>query len=135
MWASGILPPKQRHVLGCLIFSDFFLLKKNPTSVKSHFENTIGTPFFEAPFFFFFDKTLHKKISNSNYIGLDWKTAFRINFEPWEVPKLKKKLHFHFHAFSGWGTSRGQKLILKAVFKSSPVKIWSILSQKWHVKK
>ena len=45
---------------------------------------------------------------------LDWKTAFRITFGPWEAPKLEN-LHFHFQEFSGWGTSRGQKLILNAV--------------------
>ena len=28
------------------------------------------------------------------------------------MPKLEN-LHFHFHAFSGWGTSQGPKLFLK----------------------
>ena len=47
-------------------------------------------------------------------------SAFGINFGPWEVPKLEN-LHFHFHAFYGCGTSRGPRLILKAVLKPSPI--------------
>ena len=51
-----------------------------------------------APQFFF----------NSNFITLYGKNAFRNDLGPWEVPKLQN-LHFHFYAFSGWGTSRGPK--------------------------
>ena len=54
---------------------------------------------------------LQKKIENSNYIGLYGKTAFRNYFGPQEV-----HLHFHFHVFSGWGTSRGLKTFPKAAF-------------------
>ena len=43
---------------------------------------------------------LHKKIENSDYIGLDKKTSFRINFGPQEEPTLEN-LHFLFHEFSG----------------------------------
>ena len=60
-----------------------------------------------APF-----KKLNKKC---NYRGLYEKNAFINSFGPWEVPELEN-LHFHFRAFSGWGTSRGPKSVLKAVF-------------------
>ena len=43
------------------------------------------------------------------------KTAFGINFGPWEVPKLEN-LYFYFHAFPGWGTFRGPKLFRKSFF-------------------
>ena len=51
-----------------------------------------------------------KKIYNSNYIVLNEKTAFKFDFGHCEVPQ-PEKIHFHFHAFSDWGTSRGPKLI------------------------
>ena len=54
-----------------------------------------------------------QKIKNSNYIVLHGKNAFRFNFRPREVPQ-PENMHFRFHAFSGWGTSRGPKLNLKA---------------------
>ena len=38
-----------------------------------------------------------------------YKSAFGNDVGPREVPKLDK-LHFHFHAFLGWGTFQGQKL-------------------------
>ena len=41
------------------------------------------------------------------------KTLFRFDFGPRKVPQ-PENMHFHFHAFSGWGTSRGPKLNLKA---------------------
>ena len=72
----------------------------------------------KAPFFL--DEMLKKKVKNNNYIGLCVKTAFRNNFGPREVPKLEN-LNFHFHAFSGWDTSRGPKLFLKAFFTQSPI--------------
>ena len=81
--------------------------------VKSHFENTMENHFFVDAIFL--DETLNKKNYNINYIGPNKKDSFRINFGPQEVPKLEN-MHFHFHAFSGWGTSRVLKLILKAVF-------------------
>ena len=56
-----------------------------------------------------------KKIKNINYIVLYGKTAFKLDFGNCEVPQ-PENMHFHFHAFSDWGTSRGPKLILKAVF-------------------
>ena len=99
-------------------FRIFFCQKSDPIMVKSHFKNTMENPFFEVPFFL--DKTLQIFFYNSNYIGLCLKTAFRNNFGPWEVPKLEN-LHFHFHAFSGWGTSQGPKLFLKAFFTQSPI--------------
>ena len=43
------------------------------------------------------------------------KTAFKNDFGSREVTKLEN-LHFLFHAFSCWGTSRGPKLFPKAVF-------------------
>ena len=41
-------------------------------------------------------------------------------------------LHFHFHTFSGWGTSRGPKSVLKTVFFKCYIitvlkTIWSVL--------
>ena len=47
----GMLPLKLRHIQGCLAFSEcFFWQKKDPTPVKSLFENTM-----EIKFFIFFD--------------------------------------------------------------------------------
>ena len=43
-----MLPPKLMHILGSLAFSEFFFRQKSdPTMVKSHFENTMGNPFFD----------------------------------------------------------------------------------------
>ena len=42
-----MIPPKIRHILGCLTFSDFFSHKKDPTPVKSLFDNTMENPFFD----------------------------------------------------------------------------------------
>ena len=56
-----------------------------------------------------------RKIKNSNYIVLDEKNAFRFNLGPREVPQ-PENMNSHFHAFSGWGTSQGPKLNLKAFF-------------------
>ena len=36
-------------------------------------------------------KMLLKKLYNNNDIGLNLKTAFGINFGPWEVPQPEKK--------------------------------------------
>ena len=68
----------------------------------------MGNPFFKAPFI---QTKRSKKIQNNKYIGICVKTAFINNFGPREVPKLGN-LHFHLHAFSGWGTSRGPLLML-----------------------
>ena len=61
------------------------------------------------------DRKGPKKIQNSNYIALYQKTALRTDIGLREVPELEN-MRFHFHAFSGWGTSRGQKSVFKAVF-------------------
>ena len=59
IWASGMLPPKLRHILGCLAISEEKKLsKKDPTPVKTLFENTMGNPFFD---FFNTDQTLQTK--------------------------------------------------------------------------
>ena len=52
---------------------------------------------------------------NSFNIGLYKKTVFRLNIGPREVFKIENP-NFHFHAFSGWCTSRGLISNLKAVF-------------------
>ena len=100
IWATGKLPPKLIHILGCLAFS------KKPNTCQNTFENTMENLLFLTHYFL--DKTL-KFFFNSNHIGLDWKTASRINFGPREVPK-QENMHFHFHAFSAWGTSRGSTI-------------------------
>ena len=56
-----------------------------------------------------------KKNYNCNYMALYEKTAFKTDFGPQEVPELEN-LHFHFHSFYGWGSSRSPKSVLKAVF-------------------
>ena len=38
---------------GVFHFQIFFGQKRDPTKVKSHFENTMGNPFFEMPFFMY----------------------------------------------------------------------------------
>ena len=62
---------------------------------------------------------LLEKILNSIYITLYDKTAFGTEFGLREAPKMEN-LHFHFHAFSGWGTSRGSKSVLKEFSKHQP---------------
>ena len=62
----------------------------------------MGNPIFEEQFFK--TKTLQIFLKNSKYIALCVKTAFRNNFGPLKVPKLENP-HFHFHVFSGWGSS------------------------------
>ena len=42
------------------------------------------------------------------------KTALKTDFELRKVPELEN-MHFHFHAFSGWGTSWGPNSVFKAV--------------------
>ena len=62
------------------------------------------------------DQNAPKKIIlNCNYIALHLKSAFKTDFGPREVPELEN-LHFHFHVFSGWGTSKSPKSVLKEVF-------------------
>ena len=90
------------------------LLSTGPTQSSL---NTMGSPIFEPPFL---RRNAPKKIKISNYIGLCVKTTFRNNLGPREVLKLEN-LYFHFHAFSGWGTSGSPKLFLKAVFTQSPI--------------
>ena len=57
-----------------------------------------------------------------NYIRLYKKAASGFDFGLWEVPK-QENMHFHFHAFSGWGTSPGPKSNPKAVFYLSLIKL------------
>ena len=72
----------------------------------------MGNPFF---YFLKYQTKCSKKIVNSNYIALYQKTAFETDFGPREIPKLEN-LPFHFHAFSGWGTSQSPNSVLEAVF-------------------
>ena len=37
IWASGMLPPKLRHIWGCLAFSEFFLVKNLTLRRSNHF--------------------------------------------------------------------------------------------------
>ena len=37
IWASGMLPPKLRHILGCLAFSEKFVVKKKSLRRSNHF--------------------------------------------------------------------------------------------------
>ena len=87
-------------------------LKKEEEPFYARFENTIGNPFLtllnigrNAPSF----------LKNNNYIVLYGKTAFRFDFGTCKVP-TPEYMHFHFHAFSDWGTSRGPKLFLKVLY-------------------
>ena len=86
--------------------------KKNPEPFSARFENTMENPFFD---FVKYRSRRSNFFLNSNYIVLNEKKALRFNFGPWEVPQ-PKNMHFHFYAFSGWGTSQGPKLNLKAFF-------------------
>ena len=61
------------------------------------------------------DQNTPKKIQNINYIELYQKAALKTSFGLQEVPELEN-IHFHFHAFSSWGTSRGRKSVFKAFF-------------------
>ena len=63
---------------------------------------------------------LSTHIYKCNYIVLYEKNAFRFHLGPREVPQ-PENMHFHFHAFSGWGTSHGPKFILKAFFLLSTI--------------
>ena len=108
-----MLPPKLRNIPSCLASEFFFVNKNSPPQTRSLIENTMGNPFFGV--FIILTKT-NKKNWNSNYIRFYQKTAFGNDFGPQKVPKIKiKKRHFHIHALSGWGTSRGLKVV-KAVF-------------------
>ena len=73
----------------------------------------MGNPFFD--FVKYRPRHPKKIIYNSDYLVLYEKNAFRFDFGPREVPQ-PENLHFHFHAFLGWGTSRGPKGNLKAFF-------------------
>ena len=45
---SGMLPPKPMHIFFKFgLFRIFFGQKRDPTLVKSLFENTMGNPFFD----------------------------------------------------------------------------------------
>ena len=104
-----------RTFWGVWLFQNFFGQKNDPTMVK------IGHTFFEASFFK--TKCSTKILLNINYIGLNWKTAYRINFGPREMPKLEN-LYFHFNALSGWGNSRGPKTFLNKVPYNYPFKFF-----------
>ena len=95
-------------------YSDFFCQKKYPTLIKSHFENTMRNPFFQTPFFLD-DTPPPNKLTIVIIQKLIKKLFTESIFAPREVPKLEN-LQFHFHAFSGCGTSRGQKFIVQTVF-------------------
>ena len=72
----------------------------------------MGNPFFL--FSHYRQKRSKKKIRT--VIKSDFmRTFFRFDFGPGKVPQ-PKNMHFHFHAFYGWGTFQGPKLNLKAVF-------------------
>ena len=75
---------------------------------------------FKKKTFFNIRQNAQKSIYLCNYIVLYKKTALRFNFGLWEVPNLEN-VHFHFHAFFGWGTSRGPKLDPKVVFLKSTI--------------
>ena len=93
--------------LGVWLFQNFLSAKQSdPNMVKSLFKNILGNSFFEAPFY---ETKRSNFFLNIDNIGLCVKNAFGNNFGPQEVPKLEN-LHFHFHGFSGWGTSWGPKL-------------------------
>ena len=92
------------HILGSLAFSEFFAKKVTLPRPNHIFRIQWEIHFFKCHIF---RRNAPKKIKNSNYIELCVKTAFRNNFGPREVPKLEN-LHFHFHAFSGWGISEVQ---------------------------
>ena len=105
IWASNMLPPKLRHILGCLAFSEQILSKKVSTPVKSLFENSMGNPFFD---FFKYWLKLFKK-NEYKYGHSLFKSAFGINFWPREV--LKRKIHkYAYLRIFNLTTSRSQKL-------------------------
>ena len=56
---------------------------------------------------------LHEIFFEPIYIILYEKKAFGTDFGLWEAPK-PENLHFHFYAFSCWGTSQGPKSVPKA---------------------
>ena len=102
-----MLPPKLRHILGCLTFKKVCQKKTLPQS-NHIFKIQEKSIFLNAIF-------IEKKIIVSNYVGLDLKPAFGINFGPQEVPKPENLL-LHFHAYSGWSTSRGPKMYSESSF-------------------
>ena len=101
---------------GVLGFFRFFFAKKVSLPWSNHILNTMGNPFFEAPFL---DETLQFFL-NSNYIALCVKTAFKIFFGPQEVPQPDNAWKWKC-MFSSLGTFWGPKLFPKAVFTQSPI--------------
>ena len=73
------------------VFGFFRICFANKIQWKIHFLIYLNT-----------DRKAPKKFLNSNYLALCEKTTLETAFGPQEVPKLKN-IHFHFHAFSGWG--------------------------------
>ena len=71
----------------------------------------MGNKFFD---FLKTDQNAQQIFLNSNYIVLFQKTASKTDFWPREVPKIENR-HFHFHGFSGLGTSQGPTSVFKAV--------------------
>ena len=73
-----MLPPKLGHILGSLAFSETkFCKKKDPTPVKSLFENTMGKPFF---YFFQYWPKLFKKEFRIEIWAFSFQICFRNQF-------------------------------------------------------
>ena len=62
-------PPKLRHILGCLAFSEKNVRqKKDLMPVKSLFKSTLGNPFFN---FFFLNIDQKSRIRETNHLFYD----------------------------------------------------------------
>ena len=68
-----------------------------PYLVKSLFENTIKNPFF---YFLKSQPKLYKKKLEKKYGHSHFKSASRIDFQLWEVVKLKIRKHANLRIFS-----------------------------------
>ena len=106
---SGILPPKLRHILGILAFSEkisvkIYTLPRSNHLLKIQWEIHLLT-------FWHIDRNSSKKIQN-RICTLLFQICFGINFGRREVVKLKIYKYAYLRILS-LTTSRSQKLIPK----------------------
>ena len=111
-----MLPPKLRHILGCLAFSEFFCPKLDSTPVKSLFENTMGNPFFD--FFKYWPNLFKKKkrmeIWAFSFLNLLSEAIF--DFGKWSNWKYT---FTHIRVFSVWPLPEAQNRFRKHIWNEN----------------
>ena len=93
IWASNMLPPRLRHILRCLTFSEEKMAKKMfPNPVKALFETAMGYPIFD--FIKYWPKLYNnKKLNrNMNFLITNLLSESIFDFRKWSNGKYPNML-------------------------------------------